>query len=176
MQADLLHAIQSRVARIAVGPSTVRGKGNSGAVKAARVFLLNLDLKIFSTSDADAFRSELDRSNDQLIQKLPSKAKWWGLARKVLNIFLRDALYTAYLRDEYKLGSAEAYYELPLDSVTVRELKHAVGRGMLPVWPGVKNLTPTLSDEYQEAAQRIAREKRIHRVHLDAIWWSASRD
>jgi hypothetical protein len=175
-QAELLRAIHSRAARIAVGPSTVRGRGNSGVVLATRNFLLNLDLKLFSTGRATVFRSALDRTTKRLVQALPSKARSWGLARKVLNIFLRDALYTAYLRDSYELGSAEAYYELPLDSVTATELKRTAGRGVLPPWPGVKHVTPALSDAYQKAAQRIAQRRGIHRVHLDAYWWSVSRD
>lgn len=36
MQTELLCAMQSRVARIAVSASTVRGKGNSGVVAASR--------------------------------------------------------------------------------------------------------------------------------------------
>jgi len=176
MKSKLLLVVRSRVARIAVGPSTVRGRGNKGAVKAARKFLRKLDLRPFGTTHAVAFCKALDRSTLRLSKKLPRKARRWGIARKVINIFLRDALYTAYLRDAYKLGRAEAFYELPLDSITAKHLKQTTWGKRLSRWRGVKYVTPTSSDEYQEAAKLVALEKRVARVHLDAYWWSASRD
>jgi hypothetical protein len=94
----------------------------------------------------------------------------------VLNIFLRGCLYTTYLESRFHLSRAEEHFELPLDSITVRQLKSAVGRGSLPPWPGVKNLTPALNSKYQRAASVEAARKGIPRVHLDAIWWSVSRD
>jgi len=96
------------------------------------------------------------------------------MARKVLNIFLRDCYYTSFLAKEYRLGRAAHLFELPLDSITVRKLREAV-QG-LPRWDGVKHLTPTLNRQLQEGADEAARELRIARVHLDALWWSVSRD
>lgn len=176
MRSKFLRVVQSRAARIAVGPSTVRGPGNEGAVDAAREFLAGIKLRPFGTSNARNFLSVLDRSTAKLIKSLPSNVRHWGIARKVLNIFLRDAFYTVYLRDAYKLDRAEAFYELPLDSITAKHLKGAKGGKNLSRWRGVKYVTPTQSDEYQEAAQREALKRGVARVHLDAYWWSASRD
>jgi len=175
-RAAFLRAIQSRAARIAVGPSTVRGQGGKGVVKAGRGFLRQLNLRQFATGDPRRFNRTLDRVTESLKKALPRPARSWGLARKVLNIFLRDCLYTVYLRNAYRLGRAEHLLELPLDSITARQLKREFGRGALPGWPGVKHNTPGLSREFQDAALVIAKAKGLARIHLDAYWWSQSRD
>jgi len=172
----LLGAVQSRAARAAIGASAMRGRGNKGAVAACRSFLCQLDLSPFGTTNGAAFAEALDRSTKELRARLPRGAQHWGLARKALNIFLRDAFYTTYLNAAYHLQRAEHLFEIPLDSITATQLKRAAGRAVLPRWPGVKHLTPSLSAEFQKAAAVEARKKGITRVHLDAYWWSASRD
>lgn len=172
---SLLKAFQSRAARIAVGASTVRGRGNAGTVAAARAFLRQLDLSPFGSGGA-SFARALNRTTGALKAALPRRARHWGIARKVLNVFLRDCLYTTYLEPKFHLSEAEELFELPLDSITVLQLKRAAGRGSLPPWPGVKNLTPALNSKYQQAASEEAARRGIPRVHLDAIWWSVSRD
>jgi hypothetical protein len=94
----------------------------------------------------------------------------------VINIFLRDCLYTTYLDAAFGLRKNEPYFELPLDSITATHLKRAAGRGKLPAWPGVKHLTKSLNAEFQKAAAAEAARRGIPRIHLDAIWWSVSRD
>ena len=37
------------------------------------------------------------------MKKLPKKSRRWGRARKGLNIFLRDCLYTVHIRKAYRL-------------------------------------------------------------------------
>ena len=167
--------VRSRTARIAVGPSTVRGRGNKGTVAASRDYLRGMDLAPFGTADADQFAAALDRKTERLRLGLPPEAQHWGLARKVLNIYLRDCLYTAYLC-RYALQDAERLYELPLDSITSLNLRAEVGGRRLPPWPGVKYLTPDLNEVYQDAAARVAKSHGLARVHLDALWWSVSRD
>src|SRR4051812_22406287 len=135
---DFLALIRSRVARIAVGPSTVRGRGNKGVVAAARRHLRHIDLAQFGTSDSKRFEKVLDRETEALRDALPAGARHWGIARKVLNIYLRDCFYTTYLCEEFDLGKAENLFEIPLDSITAKELIHDSGRGVLPPWPGVK--------------------------------------
>jgi hypothetical protein len=172
----LLRAIQSRAARLAVGASTVRGRGNAGVVAVSRSFLRTVDLRAFGPAAPVPFGEALDQLTEELRRRLPRRARHWGIARKVLNIFLRDCLYTTYLEEEYSLRQTESLLELPLDSITVRQLKRAAGRGMLPLWPGVKHLTPALSASFQRAAAIEAGKRNIRRVHLDAIWWAAERD
>lgn len=176
MQSNFLHIIQSRAARIAVGPSAVRGRGHTGVSKAARAHLKSVDLLRFGTKKEVEFREALDVATEKLRRALPKGTQKWGLARKVLNIFLRDCAYTTYLREAHDLSLAEEFFEIPLDSITARALKRASGRGCLPRWPGVTHVTPELSYVFQTAALRVAKEKGIARCHLDAFWWALMRD
>jgi hypothetical protein len=174
MTKQLLQAIQSRSARVAVGASAARGRGNAGVVAAARKYLREVDLAKFSASGD--FRAALDAETTALLRALPSKAQHWGIARKLLNIFLRDCLYTTYLDAAYHLSRAESEFEIPLDSITAKQLKAEVGPGKLPRWRGVKHLKDSVSAQYQQAAGILAAKERVHRVHLDAVWWSKNRD
>ena len=171
-----LRTIQSRTARVAIGASTVRGRGNTGTVAAARAFLRSLPLQRFALRNASKFAQALDRTTNDLRAALPRTARHWGLARKILNIFLRDCLYTTYLAEAYRLQRAERLLELPLDSITAGQLRRAAGRGALPRWPGVRHVTPDISARFQAAAEKEARDRKIARIHLDALWWSAGRD
>jgi hypothetical protein len=173
---QLVAAIQSRTARVAVGASTVRGAGNAGTVAAARKFLGSLDLSSLGGGARAPFGDTLDMTTKSLMAALPKGARHWGVARKVLNIFLRDCLYTGYLSKAFDLRKYEALLELPLDRITAVHVKRAAGRGGLPAWPGVKHLKPDLSARFQEVATAEAAKRGIARVHLDAIWWSVSRD
>src|SRR5947209_9920401 len=173
-QDKFLKMIQSRAARTCIGPSTVRGRGNAGAVDAARSFLRRLDLAPFGVSDSASFEAQLNRTTEELRTALPRDCQHWGMARKILNIFLLDCLYTSYLVSAFRLDRAEQFLELPLDSITAKALrKVATQRGVtLPTWPGVKHLTMPVSASYQKVAADEASHKRIARVHLDAFWWS----
>ncbi|SRR6266487_1924853 len=175
-EAEFLSTIQSRTARVAIGASTVRGRGNAGTVAASRQFLRSLPLQRFALSDPSRFATQLDRTTEDLSAALPPNAQHWGLARKILNIFLRDCLYTTYLSEAYELQRAEKFLELPLDSITARQLQLIAGRGVLPRWPRVRHLTPDVSARYQAVAAKEAKARKIARAHLDALWWSAGRD
>lgn len=176
MRSDFLRIIQSRVARAVIGPSAVRGRGHTGVCKAARAHLRKMKLSPFGTMREEDFKAALDEATEKLRRALPKKTQKWGLARKLLNLFLRDCLYTVYLAKKFNLGRAERYYELPLDSITARKLRQAAGRGRLDRWPGVIHLTDSLSDRFQAAALIQAKKEGIARLHLDALWWSVSRD
>jgi len=142
---------------------------------AARAYLLRLPLKDFGTPDANAFRAALDRATNELNVALPKKGRHWGLARKGLNIFLRDCLYTVYLREAFSLQLAEEFFEVPLDSISGKSLFEQ-SSGRLPRWKTVWGLTQSLSDQYQMEASRLAAAKKTPRVHLDAIWWGERPD
>src|SRR5437879_4194926 len=96
----LIRAAQWRAARIAAGVSATRGQGR-GATKAARVYLSRLDVLRFGTARHQLFRKRLDLATRKLLSALPRRARSWGLSRKLLNIFLRDSLYTTYLCDHF---------------------------------------------------------------------------
>lgn len=170
LQDDILKALQFRAARGSLGASSMRGMGSRGVVDAGRPFLGHLDLRRFATARERQFITELDRATDGLMRVFPRSARHWGLARKGLNIFLRECLYTVYLRDVYNLGLAERFFEVPLDSLTGRAL-HEAAPQTLPRWKTVRGLERSLSDEFQKVASRLARQRGIARVHLDAVWW-----
>ena len=154
----------------------MRGRGNTGVVACCRTFLLRMvDLSVFGTTDSRQFARALDRGTKRLQAALPKGAQRWGIARKVLNIFLRDCLYNSYLSRRYALSSAEALLELPLDSYTAAGLRKLSDQP-LSRWRGVRYVTPALNTEYQLAALLVARDKGFARVHLDALWWSVDRD
>lgn len=167
---DLLHALQCRAARIALGPSSMRGAGHRGVVSAGREFLATIDLARFSRASKPEFERELDRVTKRLMNAFPSRARHWGLARKGLNIFLRECLYTVYLRQAFRLDKAERFFEIPLDSLTGRAL-HSLFPNTVPRWKTVRGLRKPVSDELQRHASMCAAEHRIARVHLDALWW-----
>ena len=175
VEANLARGIQSRIARVAVGPSTVRGYPR-GTVDAARRFLRRLWLRRFAVADATHFRAQLDRATLELVAVLPRGSRRWGVARKLLNLYLRDCVYSAHLRPMYGLGRAERHLELPLDSITARQLRKGRRGEDLPRWPGVGALNPRVSAKYQAIAVWIARQRGVRRVHLDVFWWSEDRD
>ena len=172
--AEFLEAVRSRAARSAATASAVRGRGNTGTVDASRAYLRHMDLTPFGSPSG--FAAALDQETARLLAKLPIGAQHWGMARKVLNIFLRDCLYTTFLEKEFHLSRADAAFELPLDSITVTHLKRAAGRGLLPPWPGVRHLSKQNSDLFQKAAAEEANRRGLTRVHLDAVWWAQGRD
>lgn len=162
--------VQHRAARVAITASATRGQG-AGVVACARPFLVGLKLAPFGTADPRAFARQLDAATERLRACLPKPAASWGLARKLLNIFLRDCLYTGYLAKAHGLAAAERLLEIPLDSITAKEIRREAPA--LPRWLGVRHLDPDRSAVYQEAALLIAKRHGVARVHLDAYWWGA---
>jgi len=101
-----VYALRVRAARITAGASATRGQGR-GVSHAARRFLSKLNLRYFATSRRSLFESRLDAATTRLSASLPHGTRSWGLARKLLNIFLREALYTSYLAQYSHIGKAE---------------------------------------------------------------------
>jgi hypothetical protein len=175
-QQEFLHHIITRNARVVTGPSATRGKDNEGVGKAARAHLPKIGLHRFATHNQRRFLTALDEETESLLRSFPTGARDnWGLARKLLNLFLRDCLYTIYLEKAFRLSRAEHLFELPLDSITARELKKTAGRGGLPRWSGIIHLTPELSSLYQAHALAESKKQGYARLHLDALWWAGSR-
>lgn len=174
VRASLTRAIKTRTAVVAVGPSTARGQGARGVVGALRTALDALPLARFSKSGHSSFINSLDASTHSVMIALPRPARSWGLARKCLNIFLRDCFYNAYLREAYGLAIAEPWFEVPLDRVVAEGLRENLTVA-LPRWPGVKRVTPELSALYQDAASLLSQDWGIARVHLDTYLWVTGR-
>jgi len=152
----------------------VRGKGNSGVAFAAQQFLASLSLARFCVPDEAAFRTELDRATEELQNSFPERARFWGLARKCLNVFLCDSFCNLYLHREFRLAVAEKFFEVPLDEIVAKALRRHE-RQSLPTWPGVKHLVPVVSDNFQRVALDIANTMGITRVHLEIFLWVEGR-
>jgi len=172
---DFYSTVQRSVAVTALGPSSLRNQGASGVIHSAQEFLAALDLSVFNGSKAVMFDAQLNSITDRLKLALPKKARNWGAARKALNLFLRDALYNHYLAKEYHLHRIENRMEIPLDSAVARGLKKLSNRPELPVWPGLKKLTPSISTQFQSFAENVAKKRGLARVHLDIYLWLEER-
>ncbi len=164
-----LKAVQGFLAN-SISISTVRRMGPTGTLARIREFLKEgVDLQYVTESDPANFPHVLDNLTHRLRGRLDPEARHWGVARKCLNLFFRDALYNYYLRKTYHLAKLEPYLEIPLDSNVGRRLREK--DPSLPAWRTVKGLTPELSARFQEAAAQIAKRENTRRVHLDVRYW-----
>ena len=174
MREDFIQTLQRFVATESVGPSALRNQGK-GVLGAAQGYLARLRLQSVPRSAPWLFRKWLDRRTGYLLNLLPIENRPWGAARKALNLFLRDVLNNRHLCHHYGLYPIEPWLEIPLDNAVARGLKtHAKGAD-LPQWPGLKGLTPPVSDRFQESAADRAMRMGIHRVQMDMYLWLENR-
>jgi hypothetical protein len=161
----------SKMARFVAGlPPTVTRGQEEGTYEAAIGFLrTNATTLLNDLADPATFKVQLDKRTHELRSHLPSRS--WGVARKCLNIFIRDAAYNFCLRREHKLERLEPSLEIPLDSNAARGLREK--RSDLPRWQTIKALTCATNTAYQAAAAEIARHEGVFRVHLDVWYWRA---
>lgn len=142
-------------------------------VAAAQEYLFDVDLKFFVVHTQSDFRSRLDESTNSLTSAFPIGGQHWGTARKILNLFLRNSRYNAYLSEDYRLAAIDQWLEIPLDAhvasnLHLRALEYQVS---LPRWSTIKTLRPDVSDQYQALAQVVADARGTLRAHLDLFWW-----
>jgi hypothetical protein len=161
--------VQKRIANISVGSSTVRGQPK-GTVTIARNYLQSINLKDFSNGSEDQFRRVLDEHTEKLRTELPSRS--WGIARKVLNIFLFQATHDVILNRTYTFDKIIAYLEVPLDNPNAKKLKgKAKSEGKTLNWKNIYSLNPDASKEFQDIARQCASQKGYERCYLDLDWW-----
>lgn len=175
MNRIFIEHIRRYVARYSVSASAARGQSAPGLVRRARAHLVSVPLRMFAVPTRRRFEAALDRETQRLQAALPPKGRSWGIARKLLNIYLRNAVYTSYLREYYGLAVAEAWYEIPLDAVAAKQIRAAAPGVRPPRWLGVRHLTLDLSSAYQNAARLIAAQHGVDPVHLDAWFWGGDR-
>ncbi len=171
---DFIKTVQLKVAVSAISPSALRAQGK-GVLKATRDFLAGLSLARIPKSSPKLFNNWLDRQTKALLDELPIRNRPWGAARKALNLFLRDVLYNKYLSRQFGFQKIEPWLEIALDSIVAKGLKRHAGIRKLPAWPGMKRLTPKVSDQFQNAAIEHARSEGMDRVHLDMYLWLGDR-
>jgi hypothetical protein len=160
--------LQRHVAWYSLGPTTLRRMVKEGQLRLIRDVLSNSDLAAFRQG---VFQQILDSWTEGLVRTLSIP---WGPVRKSLNLLLRDTTYNVWLREAYELSSIEADLEVPLESITMLNIRNH-GYSILEK-VSVKNLDSRLSASYQEAAMLFGNRKGTARVHLDVLFWSAPRD
>ena len=159
--------MHKRAANGAVGPSTIRGMAPKGTAKIIKDYLRGVDIRTIKADSESGFLKKLDALTEGLVTTLPHGSKHWGMARKCVNIFLRNCLYNRYLCSYYKLELLEKWLEVPLDSHVGKGLIAQPEAIALPRWKKVKKLTREESDQYQNFALALAKKKNVSRIHLD---------
>jgi len=166
---DLVEQTQSFIAELSIGASALRNQGASGLIQCCRDFFKQIQFSKIPT-DQNEFATWLDTKTEELLAKFPEAAQNYGSARKGLNLFLRDASYNVILNRAYDLDRLIPLLEVPVDSFTANHLYHH--EPSLPRnWAGLKRVTSTQLEKYQEAAQCLADEWKINRVELDAFFY-----
>jgi len=163
--------MQQYVANIAISGSTLRNQGAEGVTGAARDFLAELDLSRLKTIEPADYAKVLAEWTSDLVNRLPEEAQNWGTARKALNVFMVQVFMNKYLAGEYGLDRFGAVLETPLDSLATKALRHRAGRGQLPRWEGIWQLSQEDSQHYQEFASQLAAKENIARACLDIMLW-----
>lgn len=171
MNGNQADALRQRIAEMSIGASTWRAPGCGGTAKAGRKELKTVDLTLFHVKSRKQFLNILDSETNRIMRGLPPGGRYWGVARKYLNIFLRSCVYNRPLATYYGIASTQQWLELPLDSHVVRGIKTCSGGGALPRWPGIMHLPSEDSLKYQNAARGIARRKGVASVDLEWCWW-----
>lgn len=170
MNAKTLRRLQ-RFRAEAIPANAIRNPGAPGVLGAVRGFLRRLSLARFCSRSRARFEAHLDAAMERLRRRLPTEAHNWGVARKALNLFLRDCAYDHHLRARYGLATIEPWLEVPLDSYMAKKLRKSQRGKGLERWPFLRHLDRTVSARYQKVAQQVANRKGICRVHLDLYWW-----
>jgi len=172
--ADYLKLVHRYFANSAIGPSTLRKQGAPGVAKAARKFLRKLNISKLTDKQANEYQSWLDKKTDGLMKKFPKGAKNnWGAARKAINLLMVAAYFNKVLSRKYKLDKFKDVLETPLDGIAAKKLREFARKNLnLRLrFLGIKNLTPQVSEQFQNVASVYARQKGIHRAELDIILW-----
>ena len=193
-----LKLIHHYIANIAVGPSTLRNHV-PGVVDAARNFLAMLDLNKLKKKSVREYRKWLDKKTEKMMKTFPDGAKDdWGGARKVLNVFMKEAYFNKELESECNLFRLRDVLETPLDSIAAKRIrKYGKQKGIewacklcseddrescnkrklrcrKSAFPGIKNLKSYQSSGYQNVATEFALDMDLPRAEIDIILWGAT--
>ena len=173
----LLHR---RLSQIAIGAPAIRNQGSGGLIKILRqYFETKVDLEHFikSVANETQYGEFLNGHTSKVLTLFPDTAQSWGAARKGLNLFLREIIYSKFFSHRFSLpddfeefNQFVKFMEVPLD----KEVAHGLiadSNGQVPKWINIKHLTPTLSATYQSQASIIATQENVARVNLDLKYW-----
>jgi len=185
-----VNRIRKRVADISITTPVVRGIGFKRALAVARNFVAQLDLSELGAQGRheQAFIDLLNKKTDELQLRLQeqrarqakagsTKAKLWGSARKVLNVFLCEAYFNRALERSYNLRELADWLEVPLDSQVVTEIRRKAqefGFEKPPSVRGVKWLDQETSATYQTLAREVATAMLLPaRIYFEVVTYAA---
>jgi hypothetical protein len=175
--------IHRRLAQVAIGASAIRNQGAAGLVNILReYFERNIQLTDFFNAfkSDEIYRHFLDCHTDNILLQFPQSAQSWGAARKGLNLFLREVIYSRFFAHKFDIPENFSHFnnfikamEVPLD----REVANGLirdGDGTLPKWKNIKSLDSSINQLFQEQALVIAIGENIARVNLDLKYWRSA--
>lgn len=172
--------MQRRLAQVSVGSSAIRNQGACGLINILRTYLeKKVDLKLFikSLPEETQYKQFLNNHTAKILTLFPKEAKSWGAARKGLNLFLREIIYSKFFSHHFSLpenfedyNDLIKFMEVPLDRDVANSLI-SESKEPLPKWIDIKHLEPEISEQYQKQAAKIAEKETIARVNLDLKYW-----
>jgi hypothetical protein len=170
---DRVWHIQRYFANWTIGPSTLRSQG-VGVADVAKRFLTNLDFNELANVEEVEYISWLNDRTTELMGQFPEIAQNnWGAARKAINLLMVGAYFNGVLSREYDLCRFRDVLETPLDNKAAKKLRRFASENLnlRLQFPGIRNLTPEVSKQFQNVASEYARREGIPRAELDIILW-----
>lgn len=179
---DFYMLLRRRLSQTSIGPSTVRNQGAPGIVAILRTYFehnVNLNEFINALPDHQNYQTFINQHTNQIVLQFPENAQSWGAARKGLNIFLREIVYSKFFSNLYTIpeefdefNNFVQHMEVPLDKDVAKGIRQdAIIH--LPNFGTIKHLTYNLSSIYQNQATIIANNENIARINLDLKYWRA---
>jgi len=164
-------------ARVSITQPTVRGQGKGVLAASHRFLAVDFKLVGMRATTERSYIMRLDRATEALQRALGRTSGSFGLARKLLNIYIRDCFYSRMLCSQYRLESIGPFLEVPLDSFVARGLiveAEKLGQFCrLPTWRTIKGLEREESDRFQSFARELASKRNHDRIHLDVTLWGS---
>lgn len=180
---EFFQLLHRRLSQISVGSSAIRKQGASGLINTLRFYFeteISLEEFVNVLPIENLFADFLNRHTTNVLARFPDTAQSWGAARKGMNLFFREIVYSKFFSHRFSLpddfnefNCLVKYLEVPLDKEVAKGLK-ADTNEQLPNWLGIKRLTPLISEQYQHQATIIATQENIARVNLDLKYWRRS--
>lgn len=176
--AKTLQHMQTRVARDSITASALR-QSHPGTVADVRLYFSTvLNLARFAAAARRDFKKahEAEWKALQAYLKLQAdltkaqRSHEFGRCVKALDIFLRSAATHCHLRDSFGLQDIEPSLFLPLDNLTMRNVRDWAKDRALPTTP-IYKLEIRQYDAYQASAAAWAKERGELRVWLDDEFW-----
>jgi hypothetical protein len=181
--------IRRYVAETSVGASTKRSYIVKGGAR-CQDLLYEIELSVLKGKTERQFGNWLERETNLLRAQLRRQRRkaygveTYGMARKILNIYLHNVYYNRPLCDEYALDAFEGALEVPIDR-HVREWLFRIAEETVPqieINPLIRNVQRIWEIDkkknrcFQDLAVRAARQLGTTRVHLDAYFYRGNKE